>query len=44
VDTVNELNDTDRRQGGLLVAGCIDDALEKGLNRVAAALGRDRNT
>jgi hypothetical protein len=27
-----------------LVAGCIDDALEKGLNRVTAALGRNRDT
>jgi hypothetical protein len=32
VDTVNEFDDTDRRQGGLLVAGRIDDALKKGWN------------
>jgi hypothetical protein len=41
---VNEFNDTDHRYGGLLVAGCIDDALEKGLNSVAAALGGNRDT
>jgi hypothetical protein len=29
---------------GLLVAGRIDDALEKGLNSVTAALGRNRDT
>jgi hypothetical protein len=43
VDSVDEFHDADRRQRGLLVAGRIDDALEKGLNSVTAALGRNRD-
>jgi hypothetical protein len=44
VDSVDEFDDTDSRNSGLLVAGRIDDTLEKGLNSVTAALGRNRDT
>ena len=36
---MNEFNDTDRRQGGLLVASGINSVLKKRLDGVAAALG-----
>jgi hypothetical protein len=39
-----EFHDTDSRQGCVLVADRIDDALEKGLNSVTATLGRNRDT
>jgi hypothetical protein len=38
VNAVNEFNDSDGRQGGLLVAGGVDDALEQSLHAVAATL------
>ena len=44
MDSVDEFDDTVRRQRGLLVAGRIDDALEKGLNSVTAALGGNGDT
>lgn len=44
VDAVNEFNDTNRQQRCLLVTGRVDHALEKGLDSVAAALGRNRDT
>jgi hypothetical protein len=44
MDAVNKFNDTDSRQGCVLVSGRIDDVLEKGLDSVATALGRNRDT
>jgi hypothetical protein len=44
VDSVDEFDDPDSRNSGLLVAGRIDDTLEKGFNSVTAALGRNRDT
>ena len=44
VNSVDEFDDTHWRQRGLLVADRFDDALEKGLNSVTAALGRNRDT
>jgi hypothetical protein len=41
---VDEVDNTHRRQRGLLVAGRVDYALDKGLNSVTAALGRNRDT
>jgi hypothetical protein len=44
MNAVNEFNDAGSGESRLLVAGGIDDALEKRLHAVTATLGRDRDT
>jgi len=41
LNPVNEFDDTDGRECGVLVASCFDHTLEEALDGVATALGRN---